>query len=463
MPKTISQVRLDIPTVTPTGTDLLLADQTTQTVAITLNEIKTFVRPEVATSSLGGILSDAQAVKLSGIAPGATVNQSDSALLDRSNHTGTQVIATIVGLKSSLNSKAFQSTSALAGLDLTINVNTAEFNISSGTAVFATYTDPAAPTAAVITYSAVTGVAVTNIATSKITFVGVNAAGAIFQQATPFTNTQKSTIVQLGILYHPANEISYIAKTNLGSGQSYNQFSKALEALGAFTITGGEYFPSTSLTFSRTAGAIYSFGATDNQVAVSSQVTAGFIYKTATTEFASVNSIDPDYYDLAGTRTIVPTDNWTVQRMFLMLDGTNKIQYGQAVFANELLALRSIAENFGVEEELDKLGIFKGHLICKRSATSVTNLSEVIYLPSDRKNQKRNVPFTTGILAAALGYIPANPTLPLAPPPHALAALPTASTNTNKLIVVTDAAGGAKLCISDGTVWKIVNTATTVS
>lgn len=43
--------------------------------------------------------------KLSGIAEGATANQTDTFLLDRANHTGSQAISTVTGLQDSLDSK----------------------------------------------------------------------------------------------------------------------------------------------------------------------------------------------------------------------------------------------------------------------------------------------------------------------------------------------------------------------
>ena len=48
-----------------------------------------------ATALSAGIMSQAQAAKLSGIASGATANSPDAVLLDRSNHTGTQLASTI--------------------------------------------------------------------------------------------------------------------------------------------------------------------------------------------------------------------------------------------------------------------------------------------------------------------------------------------------------------------------------
>lgn len=51
----------------------------------------------------------------------------------------------------------------------------------------------------------------------------------------------------------------------------------------------------------------------------------------------------------------------------------------------------------------------------------------------------------------------------LSPAQYTLTTLPAASTNQYGLIVVTNATGGPKLCMSDGTNWNLVNTTTVVS
>ena len=50
---------------------------------------------DLATGALKGLMSSADFTKLSGIAAGATVNSTDATLLNRANHTGTQLAATI--------------------------------------------------------------------------------------------------------------------------------------------------------------------------------------------------------------------------------------------------------------------------------------------------------------------------------------------------------------------------------
>ena len=56
-----------------------------------------------ATETLAGLMAAADKLKLNGIAAGATANQTDAYLLARVNHTGTQIISTIVGLQDALD------------------------------------------------------------------------------------------------------------------------------------------------------------------------------------------------------------------------------------------------------------------------------------------------------------------------------------------------------------------------
>lgn len=60
---------------------------------------------DVATTSVSGLMSAADKVKLNGIAAGATVNSSDATLLNRANHTGSQDISTVTGLQTALDNK----------------------------------------------------------------------------------------------------------------------------------------------------------------------------------------------------------------------------------------------------------------------------------------------------------------------------------------------------------------------
>lgn len=58
-----------------------------------------------ADATNAGLLLPAEKTKLTNIAPNATANSTDAFLLDRTNHTGTQAIATVTGLQTALDGK----------------------------------------------------------------------------------------------------------------------------------------------------------------------------------------------------------------------------------------------------------------------------------------------------------------------------------------------------------------------
>ena len=60
----------------------------------------------LANATNAGLMAPAQVTKLAGVADGATANATDADLRNRSTHTGTQAISTVVGLAGALGAKA---------------------------------------------------------------------------------------------------------------------------------------------------------------------------------------------------------------------------------------------------------------------------------------------------------------------------------------------------------------------
>lgn len=72
---------------------------------------------DVTSAGSGQIITNEERTKLAGIQAEATKNQTDTYLLDRTNHTGTQPINTVSGLQTTLDSKA--ATTHIHNLNLT--------------------------------------------------------------------------------------------------------------------------------------------------------------------------------------------------------------------------------------------------------------------------------------------------------------------------------------------------------
>lgn len=86
------------------STNLSVTNRTTTTLDVA-SDTGTDATIPVATTSLAGLQSSADKTKLDGIASGATVNSSDATLLNRANHTGTQLAATISDLSSAIDTR----------------------------------------------------------------------------------------------------------------------------------------------------------------------------------------------------------------------------------------------------------------------------------------------------------------------------------------------------------------------
>lgn len=79
--------------------------------------------------------TSAEKTKLSGIATGATANQTDVYLLDRAHHSGAQAISTVTGLQTALDSKQSSITPATHITNAATNAadnNLTNYNLVSG-------------------------------------------------------------------------------------------------------------------------------------------------------------------------------------------------------------------------------------------------------------------------------------------------------------------------------------------
>lgn len=95
---------------------------------------------DLVSSSFPGLMHYADKNKLDGIEDGATANQTDSYLLNRVNHTGTQSISTVSGLQSALDTKVDKvAGKQLSTEDFTSAEKTKLSGIETGATVGATW------------------------------------------------------------------------------------------------------------------------------------------------------------------------------------------------------------------------------------------------------------------------------------------------------------------------------------
>lgn len=90
----------------PSGGATNLSTTTSATNVVVVSDTGNDATIAAATTSAAGVMTAADKTKLDAISSGATANQTDTYLLNRANHTGTQAISTVTNLQTSLDAKA---------------------------------------------------------------------------------------------------------------------------------------------------------------------------------------------------------------------------------------------------------------------------------------------------------------------------------------------------------------------
>lgn len=103
------------------GSDILPIVASGENFSATISQIASAVTVPPATTSSAGTMSADDKTKLDGIATGATANSSDATLLNRANHTGTQLASTISNFSEATDDRV--AALLVAGTNITLTYN----------------------------------------------------------------------------------------------------------------------------------------------------------------------------------------------------------------------------------------------------------------------------------------------------------------------------------------------------
>ena len=299
-----------------------------------------------------------------------------------------------------------RATGLASGGFMTINTDTAKFDIASGFGYIVDgHTDVENPSTVKVTWTAKTANTLPNIATQEATYIAIDSNGDIFTSVNPLTSTERRDYIRLGAISHVNNTvISSINNQPTVNIEVGAQVQDILEILGFRSISGNRIFPvSTNLKIKKEVGTVFKPGSNFNNLntqphsfILPAQDPITFRYITQTgVEGANVTDINPTIYDLNGSFTAIPATATlaSIQRIYIFQDGIVRVQPGQRYFANLNQAITSInSDEFITDANISNNGLYLGAIIMIYGTTSLSNLAQAVFVPSQGTTTNGSVP-----------------------------------------------------------------------
>jgi hypothetical protein len=293
-------------------------------------------------------------------------------------------------------------TGVLTGGELNASLTPSSLDISATVGFITDYTTtPSTPTTELVSIPAQT-VLLSDLV-GIVTWWMIDSTGAIIQQGTRPTNTQRRTHIQLGATAQSGGVIFVDQSLPVVLPQVANQLYDLMYALGAFNAEGNIISAgATDLTVARSSGSVFSVSSNhfagpvltnDPHVTATSALNPIFmIYATrsTTTVPAAVTSVDPANYDLAGVVTAIggSPNNATIQRVFFAAVNTPQnqviVQYGQRIYVSLADAVAAAGSDVFVKNPLLGNSVLLGYLCVLRGATNLADTAQAQFIVAGR-------------------------------------------------------------------------------
>lgn len=261
--------------------------------------------------------------------------------------------------------------------------------------------------------------------TGVASYIALDTNMNVIQSAAPFDNADRRTLALIGATIHSDSTIiNAVNEIKAPIMADTNQLHDFMKAIGSLNLYGNNYYPSGSnLNINKTSGAIWGLGINANdfedphRLFIEEQTNRTFRYRLRNVtlpngEGPDTNIIDPNYYDLDGVKTVVPSGSFTTQHITLFQSGDCIIQYGQKLYSNLSDAKVFIqTEDYEAEANIAENGILRTYLIIKEGTTNLSDAINCEFIPVDKFGNVvggAGVSLTYSSIIAGLGYIPEN-------------------------------------------------------
>lgn len=298
---------------------------------------------------------------------------------------------------------------------LTINANTAKFDLAAGSGIIG---------GVLFTWAQQLAVTVTNLATSTVTYVYIASNGTIIQQTTKPTPAARRQYLYLGQLGH-TNNTSINAIINNPDVWSHpdDQFRDYLRIQGVQNLSGNDVTANgANLQINIAAGTLIGagigFGLGDinnpNGVVLGTLTAATFRRRTQTGQGATgVNTLDVGNYDVGGTITAISGTKAQNMRVYRFPDNNIVILYGQTLYnsLNAATAGYSTETFVPFANVLDNASLI-GVITVLSNATQLNNSNQALFFKptsggGTSVDLTNYIKFTTNASLEGLGNIAA--------------------------------------------------------
>jgi hypothetical protein len=308
-----------------------------------------------------------------------------------------------------INTAQLAHTGLVDGGVLTVDVDPAKLDVSAGFGWIVDHSDPTDSDPVKVSWSAFNAVTVPDLATATTSYVGIQDSGGgvgtlVFKAGAPFVGAELRDTIVLGFLIHTGGTvievpISQPTVTAVDGHMSFVDFQQ--QVIGPANISGNDYSANgANLQLDVSSGIPFTLGSNyvnDPTLAdtptLSAEVPIAQFFRTwrvggdpSQIESTIASTVDPNNYDNgSGTLQAVPSNDWTVQRLFREAGaGGTAVGYGQSVYNTQTEAENAVRSGQDVFVEGDQLkaGMLRGYLIVRQSATDLSNPTQAKFLPA---------------------------------------------------------------------------------
>lgn len=283
----------------------------------------------------------------------------------------------------------------------TLTAGTTSFTVASGLGIVVDNTTvPGSPSYTMVQWNNIPNVPVTYLNINVRSSVMIDNGGNVVQQVTYPSAEDARDYIILGRLLHDN-------KTTLNGAVSIPRviYNTALDAddigisIGSFTIDGNTITANgPNLQLDKSSGHSYRTGANYTTNIKSPNITIDatktafnfkYRYRNGSSDFIygpTLSAVDPNYFDNGtGILSAVPTDYWTIQRVYMFPGSTNiYMTPGQACYMDLANAKLGLATENPAIDPLFIEATLRTYIIVKQGATALNNISQAVFVPTGR-------------------------------------------------------------------------------